>query len=282
MRLPSALDAHSCGVLTPWSRTAIWRDARGTGTMPKERDHAMTFDRSNLSTIVFDYGNTLVQFSHEAVRMQHSALAEVLIRHYGEVDLQRLYEIRAADRMQPYERGYRENKLPELCDDLVRELHGVRPTDEALSDLLRARFESFIEALELPPGVGEVLGLLAGSFALGVISNYPDGAAVRTSMSRIGILNRFEHIVVSGDVGYCKPHRAPFDEMISRLELAPSEILMVGDNWLADIQGAKRVGMKAALTTEYSPIDEFQRAEGDYEPDLVIASLRELPGLLLS
>ena len=91
----------------------------------------------------------------------------------------------------------------------------------------------------------------------------------------------FDVIVVSGEVGFVKPHARPYELMLGELGLEAGECVYVGDNWLADIQGAKGVGMQAILTTEHVPYENFERRDGDHEPDARIAHLGELKGLLL-
>jgi len=241
----------------------------------------MSIDRTAIRAVAFDFGNTIVPFGPAAIRQLNAALASTLTRHYDSVDGTRLDAIRASDRIQPYERGVVENDLPEICTNLVRELYGREPAAEVLDDLLRTRYEAFLAVIELPEGVLPLLERLAGRYRLGLLSNYPDGDAVRTSMQQIGILHLFQQVVVSGDVGYCKPHATPFRTLAECLAVEPEAILFVGDNWLADVQGAKRSGMKAALITQHAPIDPFERTDGDHEPDLVIEHLGELVDLLL-
>lgn len=241
----------------------------------------MPFGQATIRAVAFDYGNTLVTFSHEAVQHQHTALSQVLARHFGSVDIERLNSIRAADRMQPYETGYIENELPVITANLVRQLYGVEPAPALLDELLRARYQSFLEAIRLPDGVKPILARLAHNYDLGLLSNYPDGEAVRESMRRIGIADLFEAAVVSGDVGYCKPHPAPFEELVRRLGVPPDTIVFVGDNWLADIQGAKQQGMFAVLFSQFAPIDHFEPRAGDLEPDHSVGNLDELADLLL-
>ena len=55
--------------------------------------------------------------------------------------------------------------------------------------------------------------------------------------------------------------------------------LYVGDNWLGDIQGAKRFGMKAAWIRQYIPYEDFPENPGDHQPDLVVEHLSELSAL---
>jgi len=64
------------------------------------------------------------------------------------------------------------------------------------------------------------------------------------------------------------------------LGVAPEECVYVGDNWLADIQGAKRIGMKAIHITQHAPYEQFHPEDSDHEPDARIEHLSELPGML--
>ena len=89
-------------------------------------------------------------------------------------------------------------------------------------------------------------------------------------------------VVISADIGYVKPHAKPFESMLSQLDLSPSECVYIGDNWLADVQGAKRMGMCSILTTQYVPYESFEPSEKDHSPDIRIDHLNELEKLLLS
>ena len=73
-----------------------------------------------------------------------------------------------------------------------------------------------------------------------------------------------------------------FRKLMDEMKLSPEECVYVGDNWLADIQGAKRIGMRAVHTTQYVSYENFEPFEGDYMPDAVIGHLSELTPLLLT
>jgi putative hydrolase of the HAD superfamily len=82
--------------------------------------------------------------------------------------------------------------------------------------------------------------------------------------------------VSSAEHGYMKPHRSIFDAALEQAGVAPGEAAMVGDSLKADIEGATAAGMRGILL----------RRSGDVPVALppgvtVIASLRDLPGLLL-
>ncbi len=242
----------------------------------------MTFPTDQICTILFDYGNTLVPFSHEALARLDRALEAALVHHFGRVDREQMLRIREADRLAPYQGEHRENDPAEVTANMVQRLYGRRPSPEVLEDLLRVRYETFLEVIELPAGVAPLLERLGRRYALGLISNYPDAAAIRHSLRRVGIEAHFEAVVISAEVGYIKPHPRIFQTAAEQMRLDPATTLLVGDNWLGDIQGAKRFGMKAAWLRQYDLVEVFPTGPEDHQPDLVLEHLDELEAHLVN
>ena len=61
-------------------------------------------------------------------------------------------------------------------------------------------------------------------------------------------------IIVSEEAGYAKPDPRIFQDALEAIGLSsPEQIMFVGDNPLADIDGAKRFGMKAAWVRRARP-----------------------------
>ena len=88
--------------------------------------------------------------------------------------------------------------------------------------------------------------------------------------------------MISADIGYVKPDARPFEALLSQLELAPSQCIYIGDNWLADVQGSKRAGMYSIFSRQYTPYERFDRTAGDDDPDARISHLDDLEALLLN
>jgi HAD superfamily hydrolase (TIGR01662 family) len=86
--------------------------------------------------------------------------------------------------------------------------------------------------------------------------------------------------VSSSEHGLMKPHPSIFRAALDRMDVTPSDALMVGDSIRHDVEGALRAGMRAAL---------LHRSEQPHprQPELavqgipVIRSLRELPRLVV-
>ncbi len=235
----------------------------------------------NIKAVVFDYGNTLVEFSKAQVTACDTALANALMRHYGPPDLARLTAIRDRDRRAPYlSPDYRENNLVEITTRMIQELYGVEPSGEEIADILKARFDIFVRVVRAEPCVFDVLTQLAKRYRLGLLSNYPDGDAIRASLKATGLERFFDAAVVSGDLGVVKPHPVPFLTILRALRVKPSQAVLVGDNWLGDVQGAKQAGMSAIFMQHWQTPEEFEPEDHHVEPDALIHDLRELLDLL--
>ena len=239
----------------------------------------MQFDRERIRAIVFDFGNTLVEFAQPQIAACDGAIADALRQRYGPLDLDHFRAIRDRNRMAPYAGDppeYRENDIREITANLVRELYRTEPAEEDVEEIVRVRFATSVHVFEAPDGVADMLARLRRRYRLGLLSNYPDGAAIRASVKRVGFDAHFNSVVVSGDLGFAKPHPLPFQVMSTNLDVPPHETLFVGDNWVADVQGAKRAGMYMALLLEWIPYERFDRRPNDSEPDLVIHKFSEL------
>ncbi len=239
---------------------------------------------NNVKAVVFDYGNTLIRFAEEEWTAYGESLAQALSAIYGPLDMDEFWDIRRNSRLAPYAADnpeHRENDLGEITVTLVEALYGKTPTEPELKRVLEARYESFVNAVEVEPDVAGILSVLRERYAFALLSNYPDGAAIRGSLQKTGLAPFFGPVVVSGDVGYCKPHPILFAMVLEQLGLRAAEAVFVGDNWLADIQGAKRVGMQAIQIARWRSGDQVNPKPGDHQPDARIEHLSALPGLLL-
>ena len=240
----------------------------------------MAFLSDAVSTLVFDYGNTLIEFGRKQLNSNHEAIAETLELLFGACDKERLIDIRNRQILAPFINGYRENIFSEICGELISLLYEKVPDDNGIDQLTRARYDAFISSVSLPDGVLDLLESLKQRYRLALLSNYPCGQSIRDSLDNIGLTPMFEAVVVSGDVGYVKPHSRPFEVLLNKMGVPTSECVLIGDNWLADIQGAKQMGMQAVFTTQYESPEYLKPREGDHEPDAQITHIDQLRGLL--
>lgn len=241
----------------------------------------MTFSKNGIKAVLFDYGNTLIEYGPRQVDAQYVALEKELSRLFGHCDSSRLKAIRDRQALAPYNNGYVENDMELITGELIEEMYQVVPEDAQIWALIETRYKAFVHAIEVSSDVPSLLIRLRDQYRLGLVSNYPCSRSIEGSLKKTGLRDLFEVVVVSGDLGYAKPHPKPFEIMLDHLKLLPEECLFVGDNWLADVQGAKRMGMPAILISQYTPYEEFEPSNGDHQPDATISHLSELDALLL-
>jgi len=80
----------------------------------------------------------------------------------------------------------------------------------------------------------------------------------------------FDVITLSYEHGYAKPHPSIFITTLSKLKTDANQCLHVGDDPVADIQGAKNVGMKTAF---------IKRKGAKADADIEITGIAELVAL---
>jgi putative hydrolase of the HAD superfamily len=92
----------------------------------------------------------------------------------------------------------------------------------------------------------------------------------------IGLAPFFEHSVAAREAGAAKPDRRIFESLLDRAGLEPGQVAYVGDDPLADVEGARSAGLHAVW------MDRFGRAwpDGLAPPACRVRDLAELAALL--
>jgi putative hydrolase of the HAD superfamily len=132
------------------------------------------------------------------------------------------------------------------------ELFDVAGMEETSVPRLAAAFMRPIFAMARPdPAATDILDRLRGlGIKTAVVSNTPWGSPVdmwRDELARHDLLARVDAAVFCRDVGWRKPHRAPFDRALSLLGVAHSDALFVGDDHRWDVIGARNAGLRPVL-----------------------------------
>ncbi len=122
---------------------------------------------------------------------------------------------------------------------------------------------------QLYPGVRATLeALRARGLRVGIASDW--GTDLRAILRAHGLVPLLDWAVISGGIGSAKPAPAFYRQVVARAEVPAATILHIGDNYRADVLGARTVGMAGAL------IDWT----GKPHPPLDVPVLHSLPELL--
>src|SRR6478672_4999879 len=177
-----------------------------------------------------------------------------------------------------------------LCRDQVRELYfGIMAEHQtaftrALPAAKRKQMPLFLaemcrgisrRRLGLYPHAREVLDVLRERYPLALVTD-AQSAYARAELHRVGLLDYFDPIVVSGDRGYRKPDRRLFQAALDGMSVAAANAMYVGNDMHRDIFGAREAG----LTTVMFDSDQGKKAYRDCVPDYTITDLRDLLAIL--
>ena len=94
-----------------------------------------------------------------------------------------------------------------------------------------------------------MLGALKARYPLGLLSNFTHPPAAHAILEGWGITSFFDVVLISGEVGYRKPHASVFRLLVEKLGVEPDELLYVGDDPEPDIDGACSAGIQPVWTT---------------------------------
>jgi putative hydrolase of the HAD superfamily len=111
---------------------------------------------------------------------------------------------------------------------------------------------------------------------LGVVSN-GNARQQRHKLARLGILDRFECVVVSEDCGWAKPDPRIFARACELGRGAPPDVVHVGDRQDIDVLGAVRAGLRAVWLDRHGS-DFGEHASSDVPRLTTLANLPALVG----
>lgn len=123
----------------------------------------------------------------------------------------------------------------------------------------------------LLPHTKEVLDYLSKTYHLHIITNgFIEAQSVK--MKSTGLENYFKAVIVSDGLGYRKPDKRIFHHALKLAGANQKNSLMIGDDYEADIIGARKVGMDQIFLN----IDNQQNHKATFE----VGNLLELKEIL--
>lgn len=116
--------------------------------------------------------------------------------------------------------------------------------------------------LRLYDGARELLeALRVNRQRVWLLSN-AQGIFTRDELDRLGVTGLFDGIYLSSDYGVKKPDRRFFEILLHEQSIDPAEAVMVGNDGVCDIAGAKAVGLATVyIRSSLSPIEPLPKAD---------------------
>lgn len=125
----------------------------------------------------------------------------------------------------------------------------IPPDDARIGIAIDQYFSAFYDNCHTLPGTIDMLDKMKERYPLGLLSNFTHGPAAREILERTDLAPYFNAIIISGELGYRKPHPKVFKKLAEQLGTDSNEIIFIGDDPEPDIHGAWRSGLKPVWIT---------------------------------
>ena len=237
-----------------------------------------------MKAVVFDLGHTLIDYYNNWEVPELRAIErsyDLAVENGCEAEAGKS----RADLKKMLVQG-RERKEKELVEiplyqvlDAVYQRFGCDVTDEMLVEGMdifygvleedRRLVQGTIEMLEMVKARGYAIGLVS-DVAWGLPSEYP-----QRDMEHFRLIEYFDDMVFSTDVGLRKPHPKMFKIALSNLGADAAGSFFVGNSLQCDVKGALGVGMTAVLKKS-----EYYQPDDSIVPDARVDQWSDLTAIL--
>lgn len=237
------------------------------------------FDKQNITTIFVDLDDTLWWFTENSkLALRHVydtfGLAEYSPKYEHFRDI---YAAKNAELWELYHYGKIEKDflVTERFRHTLEQIGMPGDNLHYIAEKIDDEYLHYLSSLDtLIPGARELLEYLVTKYDVNILSN--GFQEVQTRKLRSGGIEKYiHHLVLSDDCGITKPLRGIFDYALTRVGSTAQQTIMIGDNYDADIHGAKNAGWHTILFN----IKGFDR-NAVPEADFVVDSLNEIQQIL--
>ena len=222
-----------------------------------------------LRAVLFDWGDTLMQFGYEPELVEAGQRAG--LEALGRNELPDPAAITGHFREHYEPLFWSPGTLEEIeYPGLVRELlghFGIEVTEEELGRFLEAEHAAWEPARVLGATTHALLeALRSRGLRLGLVSNaFDPGWLLHRDLEQMGLAERLDFSVFSSEVGKRKPHPEIFETALNALEVAPEEALFVGDRLYEDVRGAGELGMTTVQAVWFRADENAEGREPDFQ-----------------
>jgi FMN phosphatase YigB (HAD superfamily) len=207
--------------------------------------------------VLFDLGNTLVRYYRrdEFLSILRECLrCAAVAAQEKTADLDSLFEKALELNHEADDFAVRR-----LEDRILKLFPTCHITDAiALRSVCQAFMAPIFSCARVEDDALEVLDdLRARGLHTAIVSNTPWGSPAELwleELHRHALLERLDAVTFCVDVGWRKPHPAPFLCTLKKLAIEPSDAVFVGDDPRWDVEGALRAGIRPILLSQ-DPIE---------------------------
>ena len=226
-----------------------------------------------LSWLLFDADNTLLDFTSASKASLWQSFQDFDVECNAEI--YSIYKKINASVWAEFEKGkisaieLRKKRFADLFDVIGK-------SDLEPSEFSKAYLDNLVIKSEAYEGVVELLQSLQKKYRISLVTNGLKEVQ-RPRLSKLNLNQYFESIIVSDEIGSAKPDREFFEHTFLSIPNPPekSEVMIIGDNPVSDIQGGIDFGIRTCLVTN------GVKKGAEVQSDLVVEKANDLLGILL-
>jgi HAD superfamily hydrolase (TIGR01549 family) len=187
-----------------------------------------------IKAILFDFWGTLVE---NGVRSPSKEVKFIL----------RLRDMDFSEFIIKFEEAFMTKKFPSLKEGFEEVLNtfNLRVPDFVVEKLIGMWNKNTILAMPYDEIEG-ALASLKKDYKLVLVSN-TDQFSINSVLEKYELKQYFDEIFMSCDTGLLKSNPAMFEQILTKLKLKKTEVVMVGDSLESDMKAAENAGIKSIL-----------------------------------
>lgn len=241
--------------------------------------------------ILFDLFDTIINFNFRhlpAVEMNgirsrttSKEVYSVFRRYYPEISFSRFYPCFVESYHQFQEMKLEEYREFPNRDRFILMFENMKitqneKTDRLADEMVIAHMDGLSRCIEFPEENKRTLEKVKEKgYLTAIVSNFDYAPAAHALIDKYDIGRFFDQIVISEEVGWRKPKDIIFRRALELLNIEPEDALFVGDNFNADVGGAKAVGIRTVWLNK-----NHASQEAGPTPDYTIEKLPQLNEIL--
>lgn len=208
-----------------------------------------------LTTVLFDLDDTL--FDHVGTARAALAASTAQFRFEPAVTLDELYQ-RYSEQL---EAMHPRVMAGEISHQAARQLrfeqllapYGVLPDAAAAKEFAAFHYGHYRRLRQPIAGALALLRALKPRYRLGIVTNNRTEEQV-DKLAALGLTPLIDALITAEDVGATKPDPHIFQVALERLDARSEETVLVGDNWTADVLGARAAGIRPVWLNRFGAV----------------------------
>jgi putative hydrolase of the HAD superfamily len=206
---------------------------------------------NSIDTVLFDFDGTLVFHEPDSFDVISAFCAEIgqpLSAEAAHLLRRRRHEYFADPIIRDQLNSFSPGEFWQHFNRHLLEASGIEGDLDRLASRVTSRFADLEFTYYCPEDGRHALTELRGrGYRLGLITNRENVERFQELLDRVELWPYFDLILASGEVGVSKPEPGIFDAALERLGAKADQSLYIGDNYWADVVGARRAGVTPAL-----------------------------------